>query len=40
MFGFLRGYWDRMPQVQDRGLIRYTRNQQLRRLLLLDTIWK
>jgi len=40
MRGFLSGYWERVPQVQDRGLIRYTRNQQLRRLLLLDTIWK
>jgi biofilm PGA synthesis N-glycosyltransferase PgaC len=40
MLGFLSGYWRRTPQVQDHGLIRYTRNQQLRRLLLLDTIWK
>lgn len=40
MFGFLSGYWKRLPQVQDRNLIRYTRNQQIRRLLLLNTIWK
>jgi biofilm PGA synthesis N-glycosyltransferase PgaC len=40
MLGFLKGYWQHIPQVQDRRLIRYTRNQQLRRLLLLDTIWK
>lgn len=40
MFGFLTSYWRRTPQVPDRALIRYTRNQQLRRLFLLDTIWK
>jgi glycosyltransferase involved in cell wall biosynthesis len=40
MLGFLRGYWNRTPQVQDRDLIRYTRNQQMRRLFLLDSIWK
>lgn len=39
MLGYLGGYWKGTPQVEDR-LIRYTRNQQLRRLMLLDSIWK
>jgi len=40
MWGFLSSYWKRTPQVEDRSLICYTRNQQMRRLLLLDSIWK
>lgn len=40
MWGYVSGYWKRLPQVQDPMLIRYTRNQQMRRLLLLDSIWK
>jgi poly-beta-1,6-N-acetyl-D-glucosamine synthase len=40
LWGFLSGYWKRTPQVEDRGLISYTRTQQMRRLLLLDSIWK
>lgn len=40
MWGYVSGYWRRMPQVPDPRLIRYTRNQQMRRLLLLDSIWK
>jgi biofilm PGA synthesis N-glycosyltransferase PgaC len=40
MLGFLSGYWRRTPRVQDHKLIRYTRKQQMRRILLLDTIWK
>jgi glycosyltransferase involved in cell wall biosynthesis len=40
MFGFLGCYWRSTPRVQDRSLISYTRNQQLRRLLLLDSMWK
>jgi poly-beta-1,6-N-acetyl-D-glucosamine synthase len=40
LWGFLSGYWRRTPQVEDRRLINYTRTQQIRRLLLLDSIWK
>lgn len=40
LWGFLSGYLKRTPQVKDRGLISYTRTQQMRRLLLLDSIWK
>jgi len=39
-WGFISGYWRRTPQVEDRELIRYTRNQQMRRLLHLESIWK
>jgi hypothetical protein len=40
MWGYLSAYWKRLPQVPDSSLIRYTRSQQIRRLLLLDSIWK
>lgn len=38
--GFLSGYIKRTPKVNDPVLIRYTRRQQMRRLLFLDSIWK
>jgi biofilm PGA synthesis N-glycosyltransferase PgaC len=40
MWGFLNSYWRNTPQVEDRGLINYTRTQQMRRLLHRDSIWK
>ena len=40
MWGFLSGYAKGIPQVGDITLIKYTRTQQLRRLCLLDSIWK
>ncbi len=40
MWGFLRGYWTSAPRIADQKLIRYTRNQQLRRLMLQESIWK
>jgi hypothetical protein len=39
-WGFIKGYFDGAPKVEDQGLIRYTRNQQIRRLLCLESIWK
>jgi glycosyltransferase involved in cell wall biosynthesis len=39
-YGFVTGYLKRIPQVKDRALIRYVRDQQIRRLFLLDSIWK
>jgi poly-beta-1,6-N-acetyl-D-glucosamine synthase len=39
-YGFATGYWKRIPQVDDPGLIRYIRGQQIRRLFLLKSIWK
>jgi poly-beta-1,6-N-acetyl-D-glucosamine synthase len=39
-YGFLKGYWTHTPRVKDAELIRYLRNQQLRRLCGLDTIWR
>lgn len=40
LWGFLGAYRDRASQVADQRLINYLRNQQMRRLLLLKTIWK
>jgi hypothetical protein len=39
LWGFLQAYLQRVPQVQDRALIRYVRQQQMRRVLLQDSIW-
>lgn len=39
-FGFLSGYLQRSPQVADQALIQYVRQQQLRRLLGRDSVWK
>jgi biofilm PGA synthesis N-glycosyltransferase PgaC len=39
-YGFMKGYWIRMPRVNDKRLIKYLRTQQLRRLCGLETIWK
>ncbi len=38
--GFLSGYAQKVPQVDDPALIRYLRQQQLRRLFLRPSIWK
>lgn len=40
LFGFLKGYVSNVSRVNDPQLIRYVRNQQLRRLCGLETIWK
>jgi poly-beta-1,6-N-acetyl-D-glucosamine synthase len=39
-YGFIKGYVDRVPRVNDAHLISYLRTQQLRRLCGLETIWK
>jgi biofilm PGA synthesis N-glycosyltransferase PgaC len=40
LYGYLRAFFLRAPQVEDRPLIRYIRDQQLRRLCYLSTIWR
>jgi glycosyltransferase involved in cell wall biosynthesis len=39
-YGFLSGYWKRIPQVDDPKTINYLRRQQLGRLLGWETIWR
>ncbi len=39
-YGFISGYWKKLPRVEDPVFIQYIRNQQLRRLLFLESIWK
>jgi len=39
-WGFMKGYLMREKQVNDLTLIKYLRKQQLRKLLLMNTIWK
>jgi poly-beta-1,6-N-acetyl-D-glucosamine synthase len=39
-YGFLKGYWTQAPRVNDLQLIKYLRDQQLRRLWGLETIWR
>jgi hypothetical protein len=38
--GYFSGYALKIPQVQNKDLIRYVRNQQIRRLLRMKSIWK
>lgn len=40
MWGFLSGYCGRATRIQDPELIHYTRTQQMRRVLFLESIWK
>jgi len=40
LYGFISGYLKRIPQVDDPRLIRYLREQQVRRLLGKETIWR
>jgi hypothetical protein len=37
--GYLEGYIRRQPQVADRDLIRFIRQQQFRRLLAMESLW-
>lgn len=39
-YGFLRGLVRRPPRLGDRALVAYLRNQQLRRLIGVSSIWK
>jgi biofilm PGA synthesis N-glycosyltransferase PgaC len=40
LWGFVSGYLRRIPRVQDANLIRYTRVQQMRKMMMLESIWK
>jgi glycosyltransferase involved in cell wall biosynthesis len=38
-WGFFGGYFQNVPQVEDRDLIKYLRQQQIRRLTFRDSLW-
>ena len=40
LWGYCQGYLKKMPRVDDPALIRYVREQQLRKILHQETIWK
>jgi biofilm PGA synthesis N-glycosyltransferase PgaC len=40
MYGFVSGYWKRIPQVDDPVTIQYLRRQQMNRLRGGETIWR
>jgi glycosyltransferase involved in cell wall biosynthesis len=40
MWGFVSSYWNGSPRIEDPRLLRYTRDQQLRYLLLQESIWR
>ena len=40
LWGFLKGYLKNVPQVDDKELIRYLREQQINRLMLRPSLWK
>src|SRR5208282_1795351 len=39
LFGFVKGYVKRVPQVADKALVRYLRQQQMNRLLARKSLW-
>lgn len=39
-YGFVSGYLKNIPQIDDKKLVDYLRNQQLRKLTLRNSIWK
>jgi hypothetical protein len=39
LFGFAKGYVKQLPQIEDKALIKYFRQQQLNRLLLRRSLW-
>jgi glycosyltransferase involved in cell wall biosynthesis len=39
LFGFAKGYVSRVPQVEDKALIRYFRQQQIKRLMGRKSLW-
>ena len=39
-YGFVSGYIKKIPQIDDRALIRYIRKEQMNKLLLKPSIWK
>jgi biofilm PGA synthesis N-glycosyltransferase PgaC len=39
-YGYLGAWLGGVPPVQDKALVRYVRKQQLRRLMLLSSLWK
>lgn len=40
MYGFLKAYVSRQPRLEDRSYLAYIRDQQLRRLCGMQTIWR
>jgi biofilm PGA synthesis N-glycosyltransferase PgaC len=40
MYGFLKGYFRRAPQLPERQLIAYIRDQQLRRMTWRSSLWR
>lgn len=40
LFGYLSGWLEAVPRIEDPSVIRYLRDQQLRRLSLRPSIWK
>jgi poly-beta-1,6-N-acetyl-D-glucosamine synthase len=39
LFGFIKGYVDRIPRVDDKALVDYFRRQQMNRLLFRRSLW-
>jgi len=40
LFGFCKGYIKRVPQVEDKALIQYLRQQQMGLLLFRKSLWR
>jgi poly-beta-1,6-N-acetyl-D-glucosamine synthase len=39
LFGFCSGYLKRVPQIEDKELIKFLRREQIKRLLLKESLW-
>ena len=39
-YGYVSGYWNKVPQINDKSVIDYLRKQQLGRLFFRQSIWK
>ena len=39
-YGFVSGYLNRVPQINDKELIKYLRKQQIRKITFRESIWK
>jgi len=40
LYGFIKGYIKKIPQIENKELIRYLRKEQLKRICLRKSIWK
>jgi poly-beta-1,6-N-acetyl-D-glucosamine synthase len=40
MAGYLKGYWQRDRRIAAPELVKFIRRQQMRRLLMMESLWR